>query len=96
MDASECPDEREGMDLHLPPDLSDVVNEEMRSGEYASPDEVVREALNRLAHERRARSELRDAIEVGLAQCEAGELRDPDEVFARVRARIDVHRKNGL
>jgi len=96
MDATERPDEREGMDLHLPPDLSEFVNEEVRRGDYASPDEVVREALQRMAEDRRARQGLSDAIDVGWAQSEAGEMLDPDEVFARLRARIDVHRKNGL
>jgi len=96
MDATERPDEREGMDLHLPPDLSEFVNEEVRRGDYASPDEVVREALQRMAEDRRARQELSDAIDVGWAQSEAGEMLDPDEVFAEIRARIEAHRKNGL
>jgi len=52
--------------------------------------------LQRMAEDRRARQELSDAIDVGWAQSEAGEMLDPDEVFARLRARIDVHRKNGL
>jgi len=85
MDAMERPDEREGLDLHLPPDLSEFVNEEVRRGDYASPDEVVREALHRMAEDRRARQELSDAIDVGWAQSEAGLMLDPDEVFAEIR-----------
>lgn len=96
MDASERPDEREGMDLHLPSDLSEFVNEEMRSGEYASPDAVVREALERLARDRRARAELDEGIQLGLDQLDAGLGIDGDVVAARMRARIAEHRKNGL
>lgn len=89
----ERPDERDGMDVHLPPELSDFVAEEVRRGEYSSPVEVVREAVRRLADDRRAREEFARQIDAGWAESEAGELLDPDEVFARVRARIDAQRR---
>jgi putative addiction module CopG family antidote len=95
MDKMERPDERDGMDVHLPPELSDFVDEEVRRGEYSSSVEVVREAVRRLAEDRRAREELDRQIEAGWAESEAGELLDPDEVFARVRARIDAQRQSG-
>jgi putative addiction module CopG family antidote len=91
----ERPDERDGMDVHLPPELSDFVDEEVRRGEYSSPVEVVREAIRRLADDRRAREELDRQIDAGWAESEAGELLDPDEVFARVRARIEAQRQSG-
>jgi len=96
MDATQDPDERDGLDLHLPPDLSEIVNEEVRRGDYASPDEVVREALQRLAEDRHAREELRAGITLGMDQLRAGRAVDGDIVAARMRARIAGHRKNGL
>ncbi len=96
MDATEDRDERDGMDLHLPPELSDVVHIEQHNANFDEPVELVRESLRRLDEDQRWRDELRAAIDVGWAQAEAGELLDPAEVFAELKARIEAHRKNGL
>lgn len=96
MDAHEPRDERDGMEIDLPPELSDVVHLEQHYGRFDEPIALVREGLRRLDEEQRWRDELRAAIDVGWAQAEAGELLDPAEVIARLRARIEVHRKNGL
>ncbi len=84
------------MDLHLPADLTEFVNEEVRRGEYATADEVVREAIERFADYLRAREDIREKIAVGLAELRAGQGIDGDVVAARLRARIAEHRKNGL
>jgi len=96
MDAHEPRDELGGMDIHLPADLSQFVHEEVRRGEYASPEDVVRDAIERLAEDARTREDIREKIALGLAQLRNGEGIDGDVVAARMRARIAEHRKNGL
>ncbi|KPF62202.1 hypothetical protein IP69_20975 [Bosea sp. AAP35] len=69
-------------------DLAEKVEERVRSGESASPSDVVRAGLEALAREERAfEAELKRKVEEALA--------DPrpsipaDQVFARLRARLD-------
>ena len=69
-------------------DLAEKVEERVRSGEYDSPSEVVRAGLEALEREERAfDAELKTKVEEAMA--------DPrpsipaDQVFARLRARLD-------
>ena len=69
-------------------DLAEKVEERVRSGEYDSPSEVVRAGLEALEREERAfDAELKAKVEEAMA--------DPrpsipaDQVFARLRARLD-------
>lgn len=66
----------------LGPELDAFVAEEVERGGYASASEVVREALNRLADEKRKEAAVLAALDGGLA---SGRARPG--VFARVRKR---------
>ncbi len=59
------------MSSSLPPDLETFVQQEVASGNYPSPEEVISDGL-RLLRERKV-FELRREIEAGLSQLERGE-----------------------
>ncbi len=66
------------MNLALTPDLKRMIDEEVESGIYASPGEVVRDALRLLKESRELHRRRLDALrleaQVGLDQLERGEL----------------------
>ena len=66
----------------LGPELDSFVAEQVERGGYGSASEVVREALNRLADEKRKEAAVLDALDRGIA---SGRARPG--VFARVRRR---------
>ena len=59
------------MSSSLPPDLETFVQQEVASGNYPSPEDVISDGL-RLLRERKV-FELRREIEAGLSQLERGE-----------------------
>lgn len=68
------------MNVSLPGDMVDFVENEVSSGGYASSSEVVREALRLLRHEKAQEAEklavLRREVRRGLDAVEAGHLSD--------------------
>ena len=68
------------MNVSLPGDMLDFVENEVSAGGYASSSEVVREALRLLRHEKAQEAEklavLRREIRLGLDAVEAGHLSD--------------------
>jgi antitoxin ParD1/3/4 len=67
--------------------LEDVVETLVASGRYNSKSEVLREGV-RLVEEREKRLLALDrALDIGLAEADAGRLIASDEVFAELRAR---------
>ena len=79
------------MDLTLTPELEQIISEEVESGRYASPAEVVGEGL-RLLKERDELNtirleELRRDIGLGIQQADAGELVPAGELFKAIRRR---------
>jgi antitoxin ParD1/3/4 len=87
------------MEVSLTPELEQLVAERIESGMYASPSEVMGEALRLLKERdetRRARlEELRREIAIGLEQADRGETRpfDPEDLKRRVRARLSEERQ---
>lgn len=66
------------MSVDIPPDLESYVSKEISSGSYASPEELVGDAL-RLFRELRARQEqLRADVRVGIEQADRGLVRPLD------------------
>ena len=65
------------MNLSLPPDLEQFVNQKVESGKYPTADDVIHEGL-RLLQERdeadRKREDLRREIAVGIVQIEQGKV----------------------
>ncbi len=80
------------MDIPLPRDLEELVERKVEAGEYEFASELVIEALYLLAARDRflegERDALRREIQIGIDQCERGEVVEADEVFARLRARM--------
>lgn len=64
------------MNVSLPPDMVDFVNNEVAGGDYTSSSEVVREALRLLKHDKELAREklaiLRREVDIGLADAAAG------------------------
>jgi len=72
------------MEIILPPDLEDIVNEKVESGEFESATEVIHEALRRLDQRDRERErkleDMRREVAVGLEQLARGEYRSYDSI----------------
>jgi Arc/MetJ-type ribon-helix-helix transcriptional regulator len=72
------------MTIELPLNLAEQVNRKVESGEFATPLEVVCDALEGQAESEVAwmtREELRQVIAVGVEQARRGELIPAEEVF---------------
>ncbi len=82
------------LSITLTPDLEDFVASRVASGLYPSVTEVIRESLRFLEqHEALLEipaAELRARIAVGVEQADRGELRDGEEVFQELEARLSV------
>lgn len=75
------------MNVTLPDELEVMLNEQVRSGRFASPAEVIREGL-RLLNDQQARLDmLRRDIGEAIAQADNGEVSPSEEVFQRLRQR---------
>jgi antitoxin ParD1/3/4 len=79
------------MTITLSPELEKIINERVQSGEYASANEVIGEALRLLEEQeelRRIKYEaLKREIAKGAEGLERGEGIPAEEVFAEVRER---------
>jgi antitoxin ParD1/3/4 len=70
--------------------LEEFVNQLVSKGRYNSKSEVLREGV-RLVQEREARLAALDAaIARGIADAEAGRVKPAEEVFARLRERLEM------
>jgi putative addiction module CopG family antidote len=75
--------------IELPEDLQAFAEERVRSGKAASVEDVVRDAL-----EEKKLAALREALDVGLEQAEAGRVvrGTPAEIMDRIRRRHSIAR----
>ena len=79
------------MNVSLPTDMVDFVNNEVATGGYTSASEVVRDALRLLQHDKALEEEklaiLRREVNIGLADAAAGRFskRSVREIFDEVR-----------
>jgi antitoxin ParD1/3/4 len=89
------------MDIHLRPELEEIIKQDVERGRYQSVDEFVEHALA-LLHEQETwlaehRSEIAAKIEQGYAAAQRGDLIDSDEVRSKLqqrkRARLDDKRR---
>jgi antitoxin ParD1/3/4 len=77
------------MNIHLTPELEQLVHGKVQSGRYNSASEVVREAL-RLMEERDLRKqELRQRLARSLEAQRQGKMVDGEAVFDRLEAELD-------
>jgi antitoxin ParD1/3/4 len=81
----DSPEKDHAMSTGLTPENEQFVSDAVQSGSYSSREAVLDEAIALL----RQREELRRKINAGIEQIERGETVDGDEVFSRLRRRID-------
>jgi antitoxin ParD1/3/4 len=81
----------EKVSVALTPEMAAMMREAVRSGEYASSSEVMREALRDWRHRReeraRAIAEIGRLWDAGIA---SGAATDGDATFARIGAELDA------
>jgi len=68
------------MNFSLTPALEKLVNDEMKSGQYKSANEVVREGLRLVRLRRQKLAALRREIQIGIDEIERGEYFEYDSV----------------
>ena len=77
--------------VSLPESLGDFVQQRVSEGRYPSASDLVTDAVGLLRDRERTRedvlAEIREQIEVGARQADAGQLRDGREVFDDIRRR---------
>lgn len=81
------------MNVHLTPELEQMIQSKVKTGRYNSASEVMREAL-RLMDERdqmkaMQKEEIRKKIAAGLKSLDEGRGVDGEAVFARLEAELD-------
>ena len=92
------------MQVTLPPSLKAFVEEEVRSGRFSSPEQVIKAAVANLRIERELEEspdqseieELRAELGRGVAQADRGELEpwDSDEIMREVERRYAEEQKS--
>ena len=86
------------MNVHLTPELEQLVENEVQSGRYNSASEVVLDALRLMEQKDELRStqlhELRSRIDEGLAQAERGEGVDGDIFMQGLIDDLDARESN--
>jgi len=77
------------MNVSLTPELEQLVSEKVESGRYSSASEVIREALRLLEEHDQLKqqrlAQVREKIDRGLQQLDAGQGINPQEARARLR-----------
>jgi len=85
------------MNISLTPELEQVIAQKVSSGLYATPLEVIREALRALdqqdASQQAWLDEMREQIAAGLAQLERGEGIPGEHVFDELRQKSQQRRQ---
>lgn len=91
------------MVVTLPPQLEQLVQDQVASGRYGSPSEVVSEALRLLLERDELQQirfrELKKDVSIGIAEAELGQLIPSAEVFRKLREqqeRFEKPLQNGM
>jgi putative addiction module CopG family antidote len=89
----------ESVTVTLTPELAAFVERCVASGRFASPQDVIRQAVQRLSEHDQDNwaADVRRAVVIGVEQAKAGQLRSGASVFEelRRRARRPLTRGNG-
>jgi putative addiction module CopG family antidote len=70
------------MDIQLPPDQQSAIENLIASGRFESAQEAVSEGVRLLV----GNEKLRQAVQIGIDQADAGDLHDHDTVFAQLKS----------
>lgn len=78
----------------IPAHLDAFIKDRVARGRYETEGEAIRTAIELLEERERQRDavidEIRREIELGIQQAEAGQVRDGEEVFRDIRARLGM------
>ncbi len=77
------------MNVSIKPDSQRFVEDQMKAGRYASPDEVVQAGLKLLQEQQANLVSIRAKIALGLDQAKRGDLVDGEGVFDEIFGPID-------
>ena len=77
------------MNVHLTPELEQMVQSKVQTGRYNSASEVVREALRLMEDRDLVKAEIRKKILAGVQSARAGTVLDGDAVFGQIEAELD-------
>jgi len=77
------------MKITLEPAFQNFIEEQVRAGRYALPEDVVQAGLRLLREQEPSLERIREQIAVGLAQAKRGELLDGDAVFEEILASLN-------
>lgn len=84
------------MNVSLTPELENYIQAKVETGRYTSASEVVREALRLLEQKEQdhehALKEFQAELDRRIAEADAGDLIDGEEVFARLREKSRLRR----
>ena len=78
------------MNVHLTPELEQLVQTKVKTGRYNSASEVMREALRLMEDRDIVKADIRKKIAAGAASAREGRLTDGDEFLAEVDAELDA------
>lgn len=85
------------MTLSLPPHIQRAIEERIKSGKYATPEDVVAAAVTSLVQQEQSDSfgpgELDELLAEGERDIERGDVLDADEAFAELR-RLSAERRS--
>ncbi len=88
------------LNVSLTPEAQTFIQQQLANGKYRSTDEVLLAGLELLAtkdaSEQARYAQLRQDIDVGLAEAEAGKLIDGEELFGRLRQKLQQQRQNEI
>ncbi|HEY8744988.1 MAG TPA: type II toxin-antitoxin system ParD family antitoxin [Chloroflexota bacterium] len=84
------------MNIHLTPELEQLVHGKVQSGRYNSASEVVREALRLMEERDLCKQELRQRLARSLESQRQGKLVDGEAVFDRLEAELDALDAHGV
>ncbi len=77
------------MNVHLTPELEQLVQNKVKTGRYNSASEVMREALRLMEERDLAKVEIRKKIAAGVASAKASRLIDGDAFFDQMETELD-------
>jgi putative addiction module CopG family antidote len=83
------------MTINLPADVAALVNAQVRSGDFKSPEEVLRAAVQSLEREserRRQEAKLKSMLDAAICQVENGETVDGDQAFDEIEMELFGHK----
>ncbi len=77
------------MNVHLTPELEQMVHDKVRTGRYNSASEVVREALRLIERRDQMNAEIRMKIAAGVRSAQQGLVSDGEAFFDEMEAELD-------